>query len=378
MRAIRFHRTGGPEVLTVDEVPPPEPGRGEVRVRVRHAGVNYIDTYLRTGSYDPGPLPAIAGREGAGVVETVGAGVAEIREGDRVAFFDARGSYAETVVLPAARAIPVPSGLEDVQAAALPLQGMTARYLTRVIRPIAAGDTVLIHAAAGGVGHLAVQLAKRAGAFVFGTCSTDAKAAFVRSLGADVVLRYDQGAFADAILEQTDGRGVDLAFDGVGRATFAGTVRATRIRGHVILFGQSSGSPDPIDPRRFLGSRTLTTATLFDYTKTPDELRELAAPLFSLAEVGGIRARIASVTQAMRTLNDEPLTEALRGLRVPTLIVVGEKDFLGAGGSVILSRTIPDSVLEIVAGRGHGIYLEAPEWFAERVAEFLEERTAGI
>lgn len=295
MRAIRFHTTGGPEVLRLDETPAPEPGPGQVRVRVHHAGVNYIDTYLRSGSYDPGPLPATAGREGAGVVDALASDVRAIREGDRVAFFDARGSYADAVVIHADRAIPVPSGVDDLQAAALPLQGMTARYLTGVIRPLAAGDTVLIHAAAGGVGHLAVQLAKRAGAFVFGTCSTEAKAEFAHSLGADVVLRYGGGSFADEVLQRTDGRGVDLAIDGVGRATFTDTIRATRIRGHVILFGQASGRPDPIDPRSLLGSRTLTTATLFDYARTPDELRALAGPLMSLAEAGELRARIDCV-----------------------------------------------------------------------------------
>ncbi len=295
MRAVRFHRTGGPEVLVLDDVPRPDPGPGEIRVRVGHAGVNFVDTYLRTGAYDPGALPAIAGKEGVGRVDAVGPGVKGPGPDDRVAFFDAGGSYAEWVVIPAGRAIPVPPGIDDLQAAALPLQGMTARYLTHEIRPLTAGDTVLIHAAAGGVGHLAVQMAKRAGAVVFATCSTEDKAARVRELGADHVIRYDQEDFADRVLALTGGRGVDVAIDGVGRATFADSVRATRIRGHVIFFGQASGAPDPIQPRRLLGSRTLTTASLFDYARTRADLLALAEPMMAAAAEGTLRAWIDRV-----------------------------------------------------------------------------------
>jgi NADPH2:quinone reductase len=295
MRAVRFHRIGGPEVLRVDEVPLADPGLGEVRIRVQHAGVNFIDTYLRAGSYDPGPLPATAGKEGAGRVDAVGADVDTLAPGDRVAFFDARGAYAETVVISAARAIPVPAALDDQQAAALPLQGMTARYLTQEIRPLGAGDTVLIHAAAGGVGHIAVQLAKLAGAVVLATCSTEQKASRVRDLGADHVIRYDTVDFADEVLRITGGRGVDVAIDGVGKSTFLHTVRATRVRGHVIFFGQSSGAPDPIHPRRLLGSRTLTTASLFDYARTREEMLGLAGPLLDAAVAGSIRAWIDRV-----------------------------------------------------------------------------------
>lgn len=295
MRAVRFHRSGGPEVLVLDQVPRPQPGPGEIRVRVAHAGVNFVDTYLRNGSYDPGPLPATAGKEGAGRVDATGPGVEQIAAGDRVAFFDAAGSYAEWVVIPAARAIHLPPGIDDLQAAALPLQGMTARYLTREIRPLTAGDTVLVHAAAGGVGHLAVQMAKRAGAIVFATCSTNEKAARVRELGADHVIRYDEVDFADRVIELTDGRGVDVAIDGVGRATFEDTVRATRIRGHVIFFGQASGAPDPIQPRRLLGSRTLTTASLFDYARTREDLLALAGPVMAAAVEGSLKAWIDRV-----------------------------------------------------------------------------------
>jgi NADPH2:quinone reductase len=303
MRAVRFHRTGGPEVLRVEDVPEPEPGPGEVRVRVRHVGVNFIDTYLRAGSYDPGTLPARAGKEGAGRVDAVGSGVRDLAAGDRVAFFDAPGTYAEAVVIPAARAIPVPLDLADRQAAALPLQGLTARYLTHEIRPLATGDTVLIHAAAGGVGHLAVQMAKLAGAVVLATCSTEEKASRASDLGADHVIRYDRVDFADEVLEITGGRGVDVAIDGVGKATFVDTVRATRIRGHVIFFGQSSGPPDPVQPRKLLGSRTLTTASLFDYTRTRADLLALSEPVMRAAAEGSLTAWIDRVL---------PLEEAAR------------------------------------------------------------------
>ncbi|HKY61706.1 MAG TPA: quinone oxidoreductase [Gemmatimonadota bacterium] len=295
MRAVRFHRTGGPEVLQVEEVPVPEPGPGEVRVRVERAGVNYIDTYLRSGLYDPEPLPAVAGKEGAGRVERLGTGVRRMAEGDRVAFFDAPGSYCERVVLPAERLLVLPDGLDATLGAALPLQGMTAHYLTRTIRPLAEGDTVLVHAAAGGVGHLAVQMAGHVGATVFGTCGSAVKAERLQTLGVDHVIRYDEEDFVERVLEETAGRGVDLAIDGVGRATFRGTVRATRLRGHIILFGQASGPVEPFRPREVLGSRTLTTASLFDYTRDREELVGRAESVFGWALEGRLKVWIDRV-----------------------------------------------------------------------------------
>lgn len=292
MRAIRYHELGGPEVLRHQEIPAPEPADGEIRVATRFAGVNFIDTYLRSGLYEPGPLPAIPGREGAGIVDEVGPGVDQVRPGDMVAFCDARGSYAEAVLLPAERAIPVPPDLDLELAAALPLQGMTAHYLTQTIRPLSAGDRVLIQAAAGGVGGLAVQMAKLSGAEVFGTCSTAEKAERVRALGADHVIRYTEVDFADEVLRLTDGQGVDLAIDGVGKATLLDTIRATRVRGHVIFFGQSSGEPDPIRPRAVLGSRTLTTASLFDYIGSREELLARADQVFDWVAEGKLRVAI--------------------------------------------------------------------------------------
>ncbi len=296
MKAIRFSRPGEPEVLTQDEVPLPEPGPGEVRIRVHAAGVNYIDIYLRSGLYEFGPLPAILGEEGAGTIDAIGLGVEGFALGDPVAFLKARaGAYAEVVVLAADRVIPVPPALSLDQAAALPVQGLTAHYLTHTICPLAPGHKVLIHAAAGGVGLLAVQMAKRAGAEVFATCSSPAKADLVRQAGADHVIRYTEQNFREEVLRLTAGEGVDLAIDGVGKATFVDSVRATRVRGHIILFGQASGPPDPIQPRPLLGSRTLTCASLFDYVRERHELLERAQTVFSWVLQGQLAVRIDRV-----------------------------------------------------------------------------------
>ena len=292
MRAIRIHQHGGPEVLRLDEVPVPEPGEGEVRVRLAYAGVNFIDTYHRTGYYPIGELPSGLGKEGAGIVDAVGPGVGDFAAGDRVCFFGAMGAYAEQVVLAADQAIPVPVGVDDRAAAALPLQGLTAHYLTQSIRPLGPGDTVLIHAAAGGVGLLAVQMAKLSGATVLGTCSTAEKARRVRDAGADRVILYTEEDFVAAVEEATGGRGADLVIDGVGKATFTDSVRATRVRGHVILFGQASGEPDPIRPRQLLGSRTLTSATLFDYTAERRELLDRAEAVFQWYREGRLEVRV--------------------------------------------------------------------------------------
>ncbi|MEO8197180.1 MAG: quinone oxidoreductase [Thermoanaerobaculia bacterium] len=295
MRAIRFHRTGGPEVLQLDEIPVPVPGPGEIRIALRFAGVNFIDTYFRGGLYDAGPLPARVGKEGAGVVTAVGSGVTSPAVGDRVAFWDATGSYADEVVLPAARALSLPAPLSFELGAALPLQGMTAHYLVHGIRPVEPGDTVLIHAAAGGVGLLATQLAKHAGARVFGTCSTPAKAALARRAGCDEVILYTETSFADAVLASTGGEGVDLTIDGVGQTTFLESVRATRVRGTVIVFGQSSGMIAPFSPRPVLGSRTLVSASLFDYARTPAELALRSGFVFDLAAKEELGVRIDSI-----------------------------------------------------------------------------------
>ena len=307
MKAIRFHQHGGPEALRLDEVPSPDPGPGEVRVRVEVAGVNFIDVYLRTGYYPSGPLPAVAGKEGAGVIDAVGPDVDGFAAGDRVAFWDATGSYAEQVVLPADRAIPVPRDIDMRSAVALTLQGMTAHYLTQSIHPVGSGDRVLIHAAAGGVGLLAIQMAKLFGAEVFGTCSTEEKAERAHAAGADHVILYTETNFADEVLRHTDGAGVDLAIDGVGQGTFLDTVRATRVRGHVVLFGQASGEPEPIRPRQVLGSRTLTCASLVDYSRERLELLARAQAVYTWHRIGQLDVRIDRVL---------PLAEAAEAHRL--------------------------------------------------------------
>jgi NADPH2:quinone reductase len=307
MKAIRFHEHGGPEVLRLDELPLPEPGEGEARVRLRFAGVNFIDLYRRSGYYPVPALPAVVGSEGAGVVEAVGPGVSEVAAGDRVAFWDAPGAYAEAVVHRAERLLPLPAGVGFEAGAALPLQGMTAHYLTRTIRPLGAGDTVLIHAAAGGVGLLAVQMAKLAGATVIGTCSTAEKAERARAAGADHVILYTEQDFVAEAKRLTGGAGVDLAIDGVGRATFEGSVAATRVRGHVILFGQSSGEPDPIRPRKLLGSRTLSGASLYDYARDRGEMLARAAEVFAWHAAGRLAVRIDRIL---------PLAEAAEAHRL--------------------------------------------------------------
>jgi NADPH:quinone reductase len=292
MRAIRIHRTGGPEVLELDDVPALEPATGEIRVAVEFAGVNFLDIYLRSGLYDPGPLPAIAGKEGAGVVDAVGDGVEEIRVGDRVAYFDAAGSYAEQIVVRAERALAVPAGLSLADAAALPIQGLTADYLVRTIGRVGPGDVVLVHAAAGGVGLLAIQLAKLAGATVLGTCSTPAKATRARAAGCDHAILYTEVDFTDEVLRRTGGRGADLVLDSVGRDTFTGSVRATRVRGTLVCFGQSSGTIEPFSPRSVLGSRTLVTATLFDYVREREELTERWRRVTELVAAGELAVTI--------------------------------------------------------------------------------------
>ena len=312
MKAIRFHQHGGPEVLRLDDVATPEPGAGEVRVRVEVAGVNFIDVYLRTGYYPSGPLPAVAGKEAAGTVEAVGPGVDALAAGDRVAFWDAAGSYAEAVVIAAERAIPVPRDIDLSSAVALTLQGMTAHYLTQTIRPLALGDRVLIHAAAGGVGLLAVQIAKIYGAEVFGTCSSAEKVARARTAGPDNGILYTEQDFADEVLRQTGGEGVDLVIDGVGKGTFTGSVRAARTRGHVVLFGQASGEPDPIRPRQILGSRTLTCASLADYTRDRLEMLARAQAVFTWHRIGRLETAIDRVLPLAEAAEAHRLLEGRR------------------------------------------------------------------
>lgn len=298
MRAVRVHELGGPEVLRVDDIEVPEPGPGEIRVRIEAAGVNFIDTYHREGKY-PLELPATIGGEGAGVVDAVGRDVAALSEGDRVAFAGPIGAYAEMVVVPAGPVVPVPADVEVRTAAAALLQGMTAHYLVHDTYPVGAGgsrdpSTVLVHAAAGGVGHLLTQMCKLLGARVIATCGTEEKADLVRGFGADEVVVYTEESFTEAVALFTDGRGVDVVFDGVGKATFLDGLTCLRRRGMMVLYGQSSGEADPLDPQELNrhGSLFLTRPNLSHYVAEREELERRASDLFGWIAKGAIEVRI--------------------------------------------------------------------------------------
>jgi len=292
MQAIRPSQTGGPEVLTLAEAPTPQPGPGEVLVRVQAAGLNFIDVYHRTGLY-PLPLPLPIGLEGAGIVEQVGGAVTDLKVGARVAWASVPGSYATLVVAPAERLVPVPDNVATDVAAALLLQGMTAHYLMKSVFPLHAGHTALVHAAAGGVGLLLTQLAKLAGAQVIATVSTEAKAALAKGAGADHVINYQVSDFAAEAKRLTGGRGPDVAYDGVGKVTFDGSLEALAPRGYLVLYGQSSGVVPSLDPARLAkGSYYLTRPSLPHYTATRAELLSRARDLFDMVGAGQLRVRI--------------------------------------------------------------------------------------
>ena len=295
MQAVRVHAPGGPEALQRDEIPVPVPGAGEALVRVEAAGVNFIDVYKRTGLYKAA-LPATLGEEGAGTVVAVGDGAMEVREGDRVAWAGAMGSYAKYAVVPAAKLVPLPGAVSAETGAAVMLQGMTAHYLATSTFPLQEGDRCLVHAAAGGVGLLLVQIAKRRGAFVIGTAGTEEKAALARRAGADEVILYTAHDFVVETRRITRGRGLDVIYDSVGRTTFLAGLDLLRPRGMMVLFGQSSGPVAPIDPQLLnqKGSLFLTRPTLGHYTATRDELLARSGDLFAWIADGGLSVRIGA------------------------------------------------------------------------------------
>lgn len=293
MKAICVHQYGGPEVLSYEDIPAPSPGPREALVRIEAAGVNFIDVYHRTGSYS-GVLPLTLGQEAAGVVEAIGPDVTDVQVGDRVAYALNQGAYAQFAVVPAARLAPIPAGVPTDRAAAAMLQGLTAHYLSHSTYPIRLGDAVLIHAAAGGVGLLLVQMAKRRGAFVIGTVSTEQKAALAREAGADAVILYTQVDFEAEVRRLTDGAGVHVVYDSVGRSTFDKSLNCLRRRGYLALFGQSSGAVAPIDPQilNAKGSLYLTRPTLGHYIADRTELLDRAEELFSWIVSGELHVRI--------------------------------------------------------------------------------------
>jgi len=293
MKAIRIDSFGGPEVLRLTDVPDPSPGPGQILVRVEAAGLNFIDVYHRIGLY-PNPLPLVPGMEGAGVVAAVGPGVAAFRQGDRVAWANVPGSYAAQVLLPADRAVAVPPGLLTEAAAAALLQGMTAQYLCTSTFPLAKGHTCLVHAAAGGVGLLLVQMAKRRGARVIGTVGTETKAALAREAGADEVILYTQEDFLQAVKRLTGGRGVDVVYDSVGKATAEKSLDCLVPRGMMVFYGNASGPVPPLDPLVLLrkGSLFLTRPSLAHYTLDRASLEARAGDVLGEAAAGRLKVRI--------------------------------------------------------------------------------------
>jgi NADPH2:quinone reductase len=293
-QAIMVRETGGPEVLRAETLEPPARGPGQARVAVAAAGVNFIDVYFRTGVY-PRPVPYVAGLEGAGVVEASGPDVG-LAPGARVAWASAPGSYATHVVANAAQLVRVPDAVALDVAAAVMLQGMTAHYLVHGCRTTRPGDVALVHAAAGGVGLLLIQMLAAAGARVVGTCSTAEKEALARDAGAEHVIRYDRTDFAAAARELTGGRGCDVVYDSVGKSTFEGSLRALRPRGLLVLFGQSSGPVPPFDLGRLnaLGSLFVTRPSLAHYTADRAELELRAGEVLGAVAKGELRVRIGA------------------------------------------------------------------------------------
>jgi NADPH:quinone reductase len=315
MKAIRIASFGGPEVLRLEDVPVLSPRSGQVLVKVEAAGLNYIDTYHRTGHY-PNALPFTPGLEGVGTVAALGPDVTGLRQGDRVAWASALGSYAEQLIAPAAQLVMVPAGIEPRAAAAVMLQGMTAHYLSEAAYPLKAGDTCLVHAAAGGVGLLLVQMAKARGARVFGTVSTDEKAALARGAGADEVILYTKQDFLAEVKRLTGGRGLQVVYDSVGQSTFEKSLDCLAPRGMLVLFGQSSGPVPPFSPGLLAskGSLFLTRPTLFHYVADRPSLEARAAAVLGALAAGRLKVRIertfplAEAAEAHRTLEGRKTT----------------------------------------------------------------------
>ena len=296
MKAVRVSETGGPEVLQVEEIAEPEPGPGEARVRVELAGVNFIDTYHRTGLYAK-ELPFTPGVEGGGVVDAVGPDVDHVAVGDRVAWCMSPGSYAEAAVVPAWRLVRIPDAVDLETATTLMVQGMTAHYLVNSAYALGPDDVAVVHAAAGGVGLLLVQLAKATGATVIGTCSTEEKADRVRDRGADHVIRYTETDFEPEVQRLTDGEGATVVYDSVGQATFRDSLKALGTRGMLVLYGQSSGPVEPFDPRDLAGggSLFLTRPSLAHYAADREEVEWRAGELLAAAERDALIVRVHDV-----------------------------------------------------------------------------------
>lgn len=307
MKAIQVKRCGGPEVLEVVDLPVPEPKANEAVVKLAASGVNFIDVYFREGRYKA-TLPFVVGQEGAGVVTAVGTGVKALKTGDRVAWTGLLGGYAEYAAVPADRLVAIPAGVSEQQAAAAMLQGMTAHYLCHDTYPLQRGKTALVHAAAGGVGLLLVQMAHQTGARILATVSTEEKAKLARAAGADEIIFYTKSDFEAETKRLTDGRGVDVVYDSVGKTTFEKGLNVLRPRGMMVLYGGSSGAVPPFDPIVLTqkGSLFLTRPSLGNYVATREEL---------MARSGAVFGMIASGKLSLRIEHTYPLADAQRAHR---------------------------------------------------------------
>ena len=314
-KAIRIHQTGGPDVLKWEDVDVPAPGVGEALVRQTAAGLNFIDTYQRSGLY-PIALPAIMGNEGAGVVEVVGEGVTEVKQGDRVAYHSAPGAYAERRIVPSWLLAKLPDDISDQQGASMMLKGGTAQYLLRQTYSVQEGDTIVVHAAAGGVGLIICQWAKHLGATVIGTVGSDEKAALAKAHGCDHAIVYSREDFKGQVKEITGGKGVPVVYDSVGKDTFMGSLECLRPRGLMVSFGNASGPPDPLNVLALSqkGSLFLTRPTLGHYTPNHSAVLRVANDLFNVVLSGAVKIEInqtyplQNAAQAHRDLESRKTT----------------------------------------------------------------------
>ena len=314
-KAIRFHKTGGPEVLQLDDIEVGDPGEGQAKIRHTAIGLNFIDTYHRSGLY-PLPLPSGVGSEGAGVVEAIGKGVTQVKVGDRVAYAGGPpGAYSEQRLYPADRLVKVPKGISDEQAAAMMLKGLTVQYLIRRVYRVQKGETVLFHAAAGGVGLIACQWLKALGATVIGTVGSDAKANVAREHGCDHTIVYTRENFAERVKEITGGRKVPVVFDSVGKDTFTGSLDCLQPRGLLAVFGNGSGPVTGVDINTLArGSFYVTRPTLMTYTAMREDLEWMSKELFDVVKSGKVKIEInqsyklADAAQAHRDLEARKTT----------------------------------------------------------------------
>jgi len=314
-KAMRFHKTGGPEVLQLDDVQVGDPGQGQVRIKHTAIGVNFVDTYQRSGLY-PMPLPQIAGNEGAGVVEAVGAGVTDLKAGDRVTYTGLIGSYCESRVVPAERMVKLPQGISEEQAASMLLKGLTVHYLIFSTYAVKKGDTVLWHAAAGGVGLIACQWLKALGVTTIATAGSDEKTALAKAHGADHVINYSKENFVEKVKAITGGKGVPVVYDGVGKATWEGSLDCLRPRGLMVTFGNASGAVPPVNLGILSakGSLYVTRPTLATYIASRADLVERANALFEVVKSGKVkiettgRYKLADAAQAHRDLESRKTT----------------------------------------------------------------------